>query len=599
MNAIPQWWPTRDGAIFGWTHPPLAAPRTTAVVLVPPLGPEYLHSHRAVRHLARRLARAGYPVVRYDHPGYGDATPVPREANAVPLWQDAVTTALAVARAMTGVERVVLVTLRSSMLLLAQPALAPVDGVVCWYPVVRGSAFVRDLQRLDAALGLPPTDGTHLEAGGYSMSTATQQGLGALDVVEGLGVQPRAAFLIHEEGLPPNPRLAERLLSAGAEVREVALGGRPGMMRQAELMQVPEGDVAAIVTWMMAAFPERAAAADGTDVDADADADADDADRLPVEPVAPPVLTAQLDGGAWRERPVWLGAGERRAFGILTEPITEAPTPRPLFVLLNAGSAHHVGPNGMHPLLCRRAAQEGWTALRLDIPGLGESSRVVARETHHPYPTDVGPMLWRVLAPLARQAGNRLVLAGLCSGARNAYKTALAAGAGCVRGLILLNPLTLYFQPGDDILLPAAARPGADAQWLQSGQRDRGQWRALLGNPRRVWRVGARAVRAIARWGWRRAVDTGRRLGMMPPPLLVRDLHRLLDARTHITLMTHAGEPGVQAIRLEAGALLSEAPAPRTVRVRLLAAADHTFTRRDSRDELTEQMMQALREAIA
>jgi alpha-beta hydrolase superfamily lysophospholipase len=77
MNAIPQWWPTRDGAIFGWTHPPLAAPRTTAVVLVPPLGPEYLHSHRAVRHLARRLARSGYPVVRYDHPGYGDATPVP------------------------------------------------------------------------------------------------------------------------------------------------------------------------------------------------------------------------------------------------------------------------------------------------------------------------------------------------------------------------------------------------------------------------------------------------------------------------------------------------------------------------------------------
>jgi hypothetical protein len=231
-------------------------------------------------------------------------------------------------------------------------------------------------------------------------------------------VQPRAAFLIHEEGLPPNPRLAERLLSAGAEVREVALGGRPGMMRQAELMQVPEGDVAAIVTWMMAAFPERAAAADGTDVDADADADADDADRLPVEPVAPPVLTAQLDGGAWRERPVWLGAGERRAFGILTEPVTEAPAPRPLFVLLNAGSAHHVGPNGMHPQLCRRAAQEGWTALRLDIPGLGESSRVVARETHHPYPTDVGPMLWRVLAPLARQAGNRLVLAGLCSGAR-------------------------------------------------------------------------------------------------------------------------------------------------------------------------------------
>ena len=594
MNAIPQWWPTQGGAIFGWTHPPLAAPRTTAVVLVPPLGPEYLHSHRAVRHLARRLARAGYPVVRYDHPGYGDATDVPRDADAVPRWQDAVTTALGVARAMADVERVVLVTLRSSTLLLAHAALPPVEGLVCWYPVLRGGAFVRDLQRLDAALALPPTDGTHLEAGGYSMSAATQEGLGALDVVGGLGVQPRAAFLIHEQGLPPNPRLAERLLSAGAEVREVALGGRPEMMRQAELMQVPEGDVAAIVTWLMTAFPERV----GGHGDPAA-ADGDEAEELPAEPTAPPVLTAQLDGGAWRERPVWLGTGERRAFGILTEPVTDAPAPRPLFVLLNAGSAHHVGPNGMHPQLCRRAAQEGWTALRLDIPGLGESSRAVARETHHPYPADVGPMLWRVLAPLARGAGGRLVLAGLCSGARNAYKTALAAGAGSVRGLILLNPLTLYFRPGDDILLPAAARPGADAQWLQSGHRDRRQWLALLANPRRVWRVGARAMRATARWGSRRAVDVGRRLGVVPPPQLVRDLRWLLDARTRIALITHPHEPGVQAIRLEAGALLSEGPAPRTVRVHTMAAADHTFTRRDSRDELAEHMMRALRDATA
>jgi hypothetical protein len=296
---------------------------------------------------------------------------------------------------------------------------------------------------------------------------------------------------------------------------------------------------------------------------------------------------------------VWLGTGEQRAVGILTEPVTDAPAPRPLFVLLNTGSAHHVGPNGIHPQLCRRAAQEGWTALRLDIPGLGESSRAVERETHHPYPADVGPMVWRVLEPVMQGAVGSLVLAGLCSGARNAYKTALAAGAGNVRGLILLNPLTLYFQPGDDILMPAAARPGAEAQWLQSGHRDRRQWLALLGNPRRVWRVGARAVRATVRLGSRRAVDAGRRLGVVPPARLVRDLHRLLDAGTCISLVTHPHEPGVQAMRLEAGALLSEVPAPRTVRVRVLAAADHTFTRRTSRDELAEHMMRALRDATA
>lgn len=587
MNAVPQWWPTLGGAIFGWAHPPIGAARSTAVVLVPPLGPEYLHSHRAVRHLARRLARAGFPVVRYDHPGYGDSTAVARDADAVPHWKAAVATAVGVAHAMDGVERVALVALRSATLLLADAPLPPVDALVAWYPVVRGSAFVRDLQRLDTALGLPPTDGTFLEAGGYTLSGATERSLAALDAGAALTVRARTALLIHEDGLPPNPRLAERLMARGAEVRELALGGRPGMMRQAELMQVPEEDVRAIMAWLDATYPERDTAGGGASA----------------EPAAPPALEARLDGGAWRERPVWLSGGDRRAFGILTEPVAPAAGgdagPRPLFVLLNAGSAHHVGPNGMHPQLCRRVAQEGWTALRLDIPGLGESSQEVARETHHPYPPDVGPMLWRVLAPLAEAAAGRIVLAGLCSGARNAYKTALAAGAGAVRGLILLNPLTLYFQPGDDILMPAAARPGADAQWLQGSGRDRRQWRALLANPRRAARAGARAVRATARWASRRAVDTGRRLGVVAPPRLVRDLRGLLDARTRVAILAHPREPGVAAIRLEAGALLSEHSAPRTVHLRLLPAADHTFTRRASRDDLAEQLLSALREAGA
>jgi hypothetical protein len=120
---------------------------------------------------------------------------------------------------------------------------------------------------------------------------------------------------------------------------------------------------------------------------------------------------------------------------------------------------------------------------------------------------------------------------------------------------------------------------------------------ALLGDPRRVWRVGARAARATARWGSRRAIDVGRRLGVVAPPQLVRDLRWLLDARTHIALVTHPYEPGVQAIRLEAGALLAETPAPRTVRVHTMATADHTFTRRDSRDELAALMLRALGEA--
>ena len=74
------------------------------------------------------------------------------------------------------------------------------------------------------------------------------------------------------------------------------------------------------------------------------------------------------------EEPLQFGEGGR-LFGILTLP---GMPPRraqelPVFVFLSAGLLHRVGPHGLHVRLGRELAQMGFSSLRVDLAGTGDS----------------------------------------------------------------------------------------------------------------------------------------------------------------------------------------------------------------------------------
>src|SRR5204863_3284427 len=85
-----------------------------------------------------------------------------------------------------------------------------------------------------------------------------------------------------------------------------------------------------------------------------------------------------------RERAVSLHA-QPDLFGIVSEPADGAATELPTIVLVNAGSAYHVGPSRLYVLLCRRLALAGFRCVRLDLSGLGDSVSADPGAENDPY----------------------------------------------------------------------------------------------------------------------------------------------------------------------------------------------------------------------
>jgi pimeloyl-ACP methyl ester carboxylesterase len=116
-----------------------------------------------------------------------------------------------------------------------------------------------------------------------------------------------------------------------------------------------------------------------------------------------------------------LGGG-RHLLGVMTTPVAER---KPLAILLfNAGVVHRIGPHRMNVKLARHLAGQGYTTVRFDLSGLGDS-RVPLHAA--PFRDQAVRDIREVIDYLAREEGlQQVALCGICSGAENAYATALA-----------------------------------------------------------------------------------------------------------------------------------------------------------------------------
>ena len=127
--------------------------------------------------------------------------------------------------------------------------------------------------------------------------------------------------------------------------------------------------------------------------------------------------------------------------GVISEPSGTAR--RVAIVLVNAGLVPKMGPYRMYVQLARRLAHDGFTVLRFDLGGIGDSS---AARTSEPLRArtalDIRASVDQVLA---HSGVDGVILAGLCSGAEDSFRYAETDPR--VRGVVMIDPFG-YRTPG-------------------------------------------------------------------------------------------------------------------------------------------------------
>jgi pimeloyl-ACP methyl ester carboxylesterase len=141
-----------DRRLFGIYQPPQGAAKSAGVVLCQPLGHEYVRTHRAFRNLAQQLARAGFPVVRFDYFGSGDSAGDGADVRLQDCTAD-LAAAIDELKRRARVGQVTLVGLRLGAAIGALTAAARRDvrAIVLWDPVVSGAAYMQQLVQLNEA----------------------------------------------------------------------------------------------------------------------------------------------------------------------------------------------------------------------------------------------------------------------------------------------------------------------------------------------------------------------------------------------------------------------------------------------------------------
>jgi alpha-beta hydrolase superfamily lysophospholipase len=571
-----------DGAgrtLFGWLHAPEVAPRGI-VVLCPPVGYDAICSHAALRTLAEKLAAAGLVALRIDYHGTGDSAGCDRDPDRVPAWRASIEAGIAHAKQAAGAPLPITlfgVRLGATLALDVACNSGGIDGLVLWSPAVTGRAYVREVRAfrklLEAEVTGAPRDAPGRgpddeESAGFLLSASTVAALSAIEFSQLASPPARRALVIGRDDLPGGEdKLVQRLTAAGVEVRAPAVAGYAAMMQDPHKAVPPTAVFDAMLAWLDAPTTPVAVAAP--------------------QPGLPFALSPAASGAEVREEPLFLGP--RGLFGMLTSPLTP-PSDRPIVVFLNAGAIYHIGPNRMAVSLARAWATRGYTSLRLDLGGLGDSPTAAPRRNGPPvtgladgvaslmYSTAVVADVEDALQALvARRIGSRFVLVGLCSGAYVAYHSSLKVPE--VVGQVLINPQTFAFKDGDSLEV-GARRDFAESRRYQRTLFKKEAWQKVLRgqvNFRYFAGVMTRRAQSLVETRLSRVLD---QLHLRPSEgrALAQSFRAIGDRGTQTFMVFSGDDPGLGYVEDRLGPRLASLRRARGVHLDIIEGPDHTFT---------------------
>ena len=447
----------------------LQRPRLTSragVVFCNTFGFDGLIAHRAFRHVANELTERGFWTLRFDYDGEGDSAGGPWEPDRLAEWIASIDAAVGVLRS-RGVSDIRLVGFRAGALLanLYASTHPGISGAVLWWPCASGAAYVRELRALSrlstAARPIQrvsadrfPDDS--LEVCGFEFGGQALVDLAAIDAAGAPGrVAPPAVLLIDRADAAPSDAMLEKLEAAGSHVDHAQMNGYDEFMIDDGVKSVlPAPILQRIVDWL---DWTNLAAPSGDQLVA-FDPGVIETRTLAIDdPDAGPFASPGSARDSVVEEPVWVNG---RLFAVVSRPAGATPVRPASIVLCTTGANNRIGPGRLHVNLARYWAGLGFTVIRVDLGGVGDSIGAAPGTDNQPHaPIRIEEVAETVTWIRGLTGFDKVVLFGLCSGAFNAFHAAIAGVD--VDNVILVNPGVFYLGADQDASTSAEARLGA------------------------------------------------------------------------------------------------------------------------------------------
>lgn len=454
---------------LGWlSQPPECAMRKTGILIVGGVGRDARCGHKPLGLLADRLASLGFPVLRYDHPGQGDALPFGEGEEAFGHWLDGVGAAAQFLRRAGGVDDVVLVGLRlgATLSVLAQ---AEAAGLVLLAPVILGRKWLREL-KVAAAIGrtsaLDVADG--FEAEGLSLDAQSVARLSGLDLTAVNATAPKVLLIAQPEA---SDLLGEHLKGLGAQLTQSDFPGYDQLFEDAHSNVPPWEVFARVAEWLDGAYPGR-------------------------RTTPPPATTLALPlmGPDFSEQAVRFG---KDLAGVICEPLTGG-APRRAMIICNTGGDPRAGIGGFSARAARSAAEAGVASLRFDFTGLGDSP---SDASMHVYETDRAQDFDAAITLMQARGAQEIILLGACAGAYHALIQARRDPR--VSAVFAVNVAKMIWRSGDSLAI-GKRDEGKSTAAYKAGFRRPETWLRLLRGQVDVAAVAKTVFgRLAARWAKR------------------------------------------------------------------------------------------------
>lgn len=249
-------------SLFGIYHPPSSERALRCgVVICHPIGHEYIHGYRALRQLAHQLARAGFPVLRFDYYGCGDSAGDTVEGS-LPQWIDDIRAAVKEVQSRGAVSKICLIGARmgATLSVLVGGERSDVETVVLWDPVVNGKRYLYDLiaqqqEWLDQRPTMIQPSGPQeqiLEVLGFPINAALKEAIEQVDLLN-LKVRPAKRVLtLESDKTHDGLQLSAHLKEAGTESEYQHISMPRVWLRRAvgDNVVVPTPILRAIVDWV-------------------------------------------------------------------------------------------------------------------------------------------------------------------------------------------------------------------------------------------------------------------------------------------------------------------------------------------------------------